>query len=117
MTNDTHGNERVSGSTALNLGICTFGILALELGLIRWISGQIRIVAYFSNLILLKSAKDSASALGSNLLGAVCGGVLEYGSMYFGLKAVALLALCFYLLALRFLLKGRAAETSPAANT
>lgn len=38
---------------ALDVAICTFAILALELGLIRWIGGQIRIVAYFSNLILL----------------------------------------------------------------
>ena len=38
---------------ALDVGICTFAILALELGLIRWIGGQIRIVAYFANLILL----------------------------------------------------------------
>jgi hypothetical protein len=38
---------------ALDVGICTFAILALELGLIRWIGGQIRIVSYFANLILL----------------------------------------------------------------
>ncbi len=31
----------------------TFGILALELALIRWMSGQIRILAYFNNLILI----------------------------------------------------------------
>src|SRR4051812_6415900 len=37
----------------VDVALCTFAILALELGLIRWIGGQIRIVAYFSNLILL----------------------------------------------------------------
>jgi hypothetical protein len=31
----------------------TFAILALELALIRWIGGQIRIFAYFANLVLL----------------------------------------------------------------
>jgi hypothetical protein len=36
-----------------DVGLCTFAILALELGLIRWFSGQIRLVAYFSNLVLL----------------------------------------------------------------
>jgi spermidine synthase len=41
------------GSNGFQLGLCSFGVLALELGVIRWISGQIRIVAYFSNLILL----------------------------------------------------------------
>ena len=40
-------------SRAFQLGLCTFAILALELGLIRWISGQIRLVAYFANIILL----------------------------------------------------------------
>lgn len=38
---------------ALEVALCTFAILALELGLIRWVGGQIRIVAYFANLILL----------------------------------------------------------------
>lgn len=38
---------------AWRLGLCTFGILALELALIRWLSGQIRIFAYFSNLVLM----------------------------------------------------------------
>lgn len=41
------------GARALDVAICTFGILALELALIRWTGGQIRIVAYFANLILL----------------------------------------------------------------
>jgi len=45
----------------------------------------------------LKRSKDPAAALGSNLLGAVLGGVLEYSSMVLGLKAMALLALGFYL--------------------
>jgi hypothetical protein len=38
---------------AIDIAICTFGILALELALIRWTGGQIRIVAYFANLILI----------------------------------------------------------------
>jgi hypothetical protein len=55
----------------------------------------------FAGLIfssLLERSKDPAAALGSNLLGAVLGGVLEYSSMLLGLKAMALLALCFYLM-------------------
>ena len=35
-------------------------------------------------------------ALGSNLLGAVLGGILEYSSMFFGLRFVAILALLCY---------------------
>ncbi|MEO5567616.1 MAG: hypothetical protein ABIR92_03950 [Gemmatimonadaceae bacterium] len=38
---------------SLDVALCTFAILALELGLIRWIGTQIRIVAYFANLVLL----------------------------------------------------------------
>lgn len=37
----------------LRLAAITFGILALELALIRWMGSQIRIFAYFSNLVLL----------------------------------------------------------------
>ena len=40
-------------SRLLQIGITTFAILALELALIRWISGQVRILAYFNNLILI----------------------------------------------------------------
>jgi SAM-dependent methyltransferase len=39
---------------------------------------------------------ESAVALGWNLLGAVVGGLLEYSSMYLGIKALYLLALCLY---------------------
>ncbi len=39
---------------------------------------------------------DSALALGWNLLGAVVGGLLEYSSMFLGIKALYLLALCLY---------------------
>jgi len=49
---------------------------------------------------LLKVAADSSGALGSNLIGAMLGGVAEYSSMMLGLKAMALLALVFYLLAM-----------------
>jgi len=38
---------------AFAMAAATFAILALELALIRWIGGQIRIFAYFSNLVLL----------------------------------------------------------------
>jgi len=52
--------------------------------------------------------KDSAVALGWNLLGAVVGGLLEYSSMFLGIKALYLLALCLYAAAgLGILLQGR----------
>lgn len=40
-------------SPALRLAVATFAILALELALIRWLGTQIRIAAYFANLVLL----------------------------------------------------------------
>lgn len=35
------------------IALASFGILALELALIRWVSGQIRVFAYFNNLVLI----------------------------------------------------------------
>src|SRR6266542_2312322 len=40
-------------STSLQIGLTTFGILVLELSLIRWTSSQVRIFAYFNNLVLI----------------------------------------------------------------
>lgn len=48
---------------------------------------------------LLKRSSAPAASLGSNLIGSVLGGCIEYSSMLMGLKALALLALVFYLLA------------------
>src|SRR5262245_48686117 len=41
------------GSIPLKIAVATFGILALELALIRWTSGQVRVFAYFNNLVLI----------------------------------------------------------------
>jgi len=35
------------------IGLVTFGILALELAFIRWTSGQMRVFAYFNNVVLI----------------------------------------------------------------
>lgn len=42
-----------AGPVWFQIGLATFGILALELALIRWTSGQIRAFAYFNNLVLI----------------------------------------------------------------
>lgn len=39
--------------TGWRIGLVTFGILALELGLIRWTSSQVRVFAYFNNVLLV----------------------------------------------------------------
>jgi hypothetical protein len=48
---------------------------------------------------LLSRATDPAAALGSNLLGAVVGGCLEYFSMWTGLRMLGFMALLLYLAA------------------
>jgi hypothetical protein len=63
----------------------------------------------------LARAANPAAALGSNLLGSVVGGCLEYFSMAVGLRALALLALGLYLLALLFILRAdRGRPASPS---
>jgi SAM-dependent methyltransferase len=57
--------------------------------------------------IQLGHSRDPSASLGSNLLGSVLGGCLEYLSMALGLKMLALLALAFYLLALLHYLRGQ----------
>jgi len=41
------------GSVPLRIAVTTFGILALELALIRWTSSQARAFAYFNNVVLI----------------------------------------------------------------
>src|SRR5882757_578412 len=40
-------------SSAWLVGLTTFGILVLELALIRWTSGQVRVFAYVNNIVLI----------------------------------------------------------------
>ncbi len=37
----------------LQMALCTFAILVIELALIRWVGTQIRVAAYFANLVLI----------------------------------------------------------------
>ena len=68
--------------------------------------------------ILLARSRNAAASLGSNLLGSVVGGCLEYLSMVAGLRALALLALALYLGALLVALRrGAAAAVAPADAT
>lgn len=65
--------------------------------------------------VLLARSSNAAAALGSNLIGAVLGGCLEYYSMLGGLKATALLALVLYLTA--FVVLRRKTADSPLTAT
>ena len=57
---------------------------------------------FFSGIVfstLLSSRGQISGIMAMNLLGAVCGGLLEYNSMYFGFEFLYLLAIGCYLLA------------------
>lgn len=54
--------------------------------------------------ILIRQTQDIGISLGSNLLGAVMGGLFEYSAMAWGLNALYIVALIFYLVALAFCL-------------
>ncbi len=54
ILSDTRWSEQ-GGSASLQIGLTTFGILVLELALIRWTSSQIRVFAYFNNIVLISA--------------------------------------------------------------
>lgn len=57
--------------------------------------------AYFAGIIFAKSYAASgfqSTALGSNILGALCGGIVESLSFWTGIRSLVLVALAFYLL-------------------
>jgi len=56
----------------------------------------------FSGIVfstLLSSKGQVSGMIAMNLLGAICGGLLEYNSMYFGFRFLYLIAMGCYLLA------------------
>jgi hypothetical protein len=52
FSRDASWAER-KGPLTLRIALTTFGILALELALIRWTSSQVRAFAYFNNIVLI----------------------------------------------------------------
>jgi hypothetical protein len=71
--------------------------------------------AFFASLIFIESfsrVQFQATALGSNLFGALAGGLLESLSLWFGLRSLTLLAALLYLAsALSMSRKGQPSET------
>ena len=61
----------------------------------------------------LQGRKEAGQAFGWNLVGAVAGGLAELGSMAIGLKALVLVALLAYLLALLLYLREGESIASP----
>lgn len=76
---------------------------------------------FFSGIVfstLLSTRGQVSGIMAMNLLGAVCGGLLEYNSMYFGFRSLYLFAIVCYLLAFvsdRLSLKVASVETAVAA--
>ena len=70
--------------------------------------GVLSLPLFFSGLVFgesLRRAGETSGPLASNLSGAMVGGLLEYGSLVWGIKSLYLMALALYLaawLALRF---------------
>ena len=63
---------------------------------------------YFAALIFARSfrrAVEPGPAIGFNVLGSVLGGWVEYSTMATGIRAMALLALVFYLFSLLALVR------------
>jgi hypothetical protein len=80
-------------------------VLASAGGLPSTLAGRIGTVVvltgpmFFSGIVfstLIRSSSDVSAALAMNLLGTMCGGLLEYNSMYFGFRFLYWLALACY---------------------
>ncbi|HVU50978.1 MAG TPA: class I SAM-dependent methyltransferase [Polyangia bacterium] len=88
------------------------GLLGWSSSARNWVAVTILCVPlFFSGLIFarrLRAAPEASAAFGSNLLGALAGGLLEYASMNYGFKALYLIALALY--ALSFVALPRAAR-------
>ena len=71
---------------------------------------------FFAGIIFVSSfarAGFRGSALGSNLFGSLIGGLLESSSLWFGLKALTILAAILYAGSAIFLRRSQATEVSP----
>ncbi len=74
---------------------------------------------FFSGIIFARwfeQAEDTSSALGANLMGAVLGALLEYGSLVVGLRQLYLVALLFYLLSFALTFGGVSLRRAPVAE-
>lgn len=83
-------------------------LVALNGGLPSTWAGRIGTAAiltlpmFFSGIVfstLLRSRGEISGIMATNLFGAMCGGLLEYNSMYFGFRFLYLMAAALYLLA------------------
>ncbi len=93
----------------VSYSVPTHSLLALPLAS-QWVAGALvtAVPLFFAGMLfsqIFKNRQEPTTALGYNLMGAICGGLLEYSSMAFGTKNLYLFALVLYILA--FLVHGR----------
>ena len=93
----------------ISYAVPTHSLLALPLAG-QWISGALvtALPLFFAGMLfsqIFEKRQEPTTSLGYNLIGAICGGLLEYSSMALGTKNLCLLALVLYILA--FLVHGR----------
>ena len=96
-------------SIAISYVVPTHSLLALPLAG-QWIFGALvtAVPLFFAGMLfsqIFATRQEPTTSLGYNLMGAICGGLLEYSSMALGTKNLYLLALVLYILA--FLVHGR----------
>lgn len=109
----------LAGSVTLSYAVPTSALLLISVPAIRAVAAVLVFLGpvYFASLIfatLIRTEERLDEAYGSNVLGAVLGGVCEYLSLVYGFKFLHALTLLFYLGA--FLL-GRRSPSGPAAAT
>ena len=96
-------------SIGISYAVPTNSLLALPLAG-QWIFGALvtAVPLFFAGMLfsqIFATRQEPTTSLGYNLMGAICGGLLEYSSMALGTKNLYLLALVLYILA--FLVHGR----------
>jgi hypothetical protein len=88
-------------------------VLGRGLGLTLLYAFGLLLPIYFAGLVFARSfgrAESAGLALGANIFGSVLGGWVEYATMAVGIRAMALLALVFYLASWLLLLRWRREE-------
>lgn len=101
---------RTFATLIFNYFVSLRGLLELEFWARIVVSGvQVAAPLFFSGIIFARwfeRAENPSSALGANLMGAVLGGLSEYGSLAVGLRQLYPLALLFYGISFAFTFGG-----------
>ncbi len=104
----------ITGSLLLGYFVGPAAVLGRGLGPSLIYALVLLLPVYFAGLIFARSfrlAEAGGTAIGVNILGSVLGGWVEYSTMILGIRALALLALFFYLMSL--LMQQRSARLNP----